>query len=115
MIETFSNTRWPNMIISLANDKPFGHSGITRFSPEEIDRRRGLLSQALKEHDCDLFITQGWFPTATMGCFSGMYWLTGKHHHRNTMTIIVTFPPIDRKTKGMVKLWKTRIQSNCAR
>ena len=78
------------MIFNLANDKPYGHRGITRFSPAEMERRRNLMSNALKNHDCDLFITQGWFPTATMGCFSGMYWLTGRHDQRNTMTVLAT-------------------------
>lgn len=92
MFKLFNSGRWPNMIFHLANDKPFGHTGISRFSAGEIERRHDLVRAKLKEMDCDVFITQGWFPTATFGCHSSLYWLSGYNGYRNTMTLIL---PVD--------------------
>ena len=90
MFELFDARRWPNMIFHLANDKPFGHTGISRFSKQEIERRHTLVRAKLREMGCDLFITQGWFPTATFGCHSSLYWLSGYNGYRNTMTLILS-------------------------
>jgi Xaa-Pro aminopeptidase len=89
MFELYSGIRWPNMIFHLANDRPFGHTGISRFSKTEIARRQDLVRAKLKAMNCDLFITQGWFPTATFGCHSSLYWLSGYNGYRNTMTLIL--------------------------
>lgn len=80
------------MIFHLANDHPFGHTGISRFSRGEIERRQDLVRAKLREMSCDLFITQGWFPTATFGSHSSLYWLSGFNGYRNTMTLIL---PVD--------------------
>jgi len=81
----FDKKRWPNMVIH----QPFGHNGISWFSKEEIERRQNLVQEELKKMNCDALIVQSYFPPATMGCYTKVYWLSGFNGYRNTVTLIL--------------------------
>lgn len=89
MIRTFNPDRWPNLIMHQPPGHYGGHTGISPFSQGEIQRRQDLVRAKLSERNCDLLITQGCFPPATMGCQTTLYWLTGYNGYRNTMTLIL--------------------------
>lgn len=82
---TYSAERWPNPIRS----GPQGHGGRQRFSQQELNRRKHLVQEELQRQDIDLLLIQGWFPAATAGVHTSVYWITGDNSYRNTVTIVV--------------------------
>ena len=89
MFRTFSNKRWPNIVVHLHAKNLYGTTGICWFSKQEIERRQNLVRAKLKEIDCDLLMAQGHFPPATMGTHTSLYWLSGFNGFRNTITLIL--------------------------
>lgn len=85
VFETYGADRWPNPIRS----GPQGHGGKQRFSKAELQRRLELVQQSLREQDADLLLIQGWFPAATAGVHTSVYWITGDNSYRNTVTVVV--------------------------
>lgn len=81
----FDPEKWPNLVIH----SPTGHSGVSWFSKDEIERRQKLVRKELKRIGADALMVQGYFPPATMGCHTMIYWLTGCNSHKNTVTLIL--------------------------
>jgi Xaa-Pro aminopeptidase len=81
----FDQRRWPNMVIHHFE----GHSGVSRFSAQEIKRRHDLVKAELAHMEADALMVQGHFPPATMGCHTRLYWLSGFNGFRNTVTLVL--------------------------
>lgn len=85
----FDSERWPNPVVA---HPTYYHHGLSRTSEGELRRRHDLVRAKLREMGCDVLISQGWFPTATLGHHSSLTWLAGDNSYRNTTTMLL---PVD--------------------